>query len=293
MGVKLAPSPSFVTATLDATDLYLDLVKRAILGSLNDENGWYVIGSLDKKDGSFRSRLKQFVVNRAWKRGLVLAKPNAEGIGTWGLLAYTMVGERRLDNIRYCIEEVVRNKVPGDLIETGAWRGGVTIYMRAVLKALGVTDRKVWVADSFEGLPSYKGRMGADAQDAETDIDTMNDGGPVAKGLAVSLEQVRSGFDKFGLLDDQVEFLKGWFENTLPKAPITKLSILRLDGDMYASTMDALNALYHKVSCGGYVIVDDYNSWPHCKRAIDEFRAANKIASPMTEIDEHSVFWQA
>lgn len=74
--------------------------------------------------------------------------------------------------------------------------------------------------------------------------------GPLMKGLSVSLEKIQDNFRRFGLLDDQVQFLKGWFEDTLPKAPIDRLAILRLDGDMYASTMDVLNALYYKVSKG-------------------------------------------
>jgi len=82
------------------------------------------------------------------------------------------------------------------------------------------------------------------------------------------------------------------FRDTLPVAPIRKLAILRLDGDMYASTMDALNALYAKVSKGGYVIVDDYNCWPHCKKAVDEFRTAHGINAEIVKIDDDGVYWK-
>lgn len=204
----------------------------------------------------------------------------------------TMIGRPRLDNLQFCVEDVIRNKVPGDMIETGVWRGGATIFMRAILKAHGVTDRTVWVADSFEGLPDLSDKKTTYEMDATTDVKTMNDGGPLDLALAVSLDKVKQNFEKFGLLDDQVRFLKGWFCDTLPAAPIERLSVLRLDGDMYESTMDALNALYHKVSVGGYVIVDDYNSWPHCRQAVDDFREKHDISDPMITIDEAGIYWQ-
>ena len=91
--------------------------------------------------------------------------------------------------------------------------------------------------------------------------------------LMVGADQVRANFDRYGLLDDQVRFLEGWFADTLPMAPIEQLAILRLDGDLYESTMDALVPLYEKVSPGGFVIVDDYGAWEPCRKAVDDFRA--------------------
>ncbi len=107
------------------------------------------------------------------------------------------------------------------------------------------------------------------------------------------LERVQENFRRFGLLDEQVRFLKGWFHETLPAAPIERLAILRLDGDMYSSTRDALNALCHKVSPGGFVIVDDYYAWEGCRNAVDEFRAANGIKAPIVQVDWAGAYWQA
>jgi hypothetical protein len=159
-----------------------------------------------------------------------------------------------------------------------------------VLKEYGITDRTVWVADSFEGLPVSSGEQ-YDA-DKTVKVDLMNYDNTIGLGLAVPVEKVQKNFDKFGLLDEQVQFLKGWFKDTLPTAPIEKISLLRLDGDMYESTMDALNALYHKVSPGGYVIVDDYNAWPHAKQAIDDFRAKQNIEAKLIPVDRFVVYWQ-
>ena len=85
---------------------------------------------------------------------------------------------------------------------------------------------------------------------------------------------MQANFRAYRVLDDKVKFLKGWFKDTLPGAPIRSLAILRLDGDYYESTMDALTNLYDKLSVGGYVIIDDYgeDSWTYCQKAVDDYR---------------------
>jgi O-methyltransferase len=176
---------------------------------------------------------------------------------------------------------VVANHIPGDFIETGVWRGGACIMARAVFKAYGADDRRVWVADSFCGLPQPDPKYAADA----------NDKHHTYAELAVSLEEVKANFAKYGLLDDQVVFLKGWFSETLPTAPIQRLAVLRLDGDMYESTMDGLVNLYDRVSPGGFVIVDDYGALKGCQQAISEFRASRRIEDPIQNIDGIGVFW--
>jgi O-methyltransferase len=112
--------------------------------------------------------------------------------------------------------------------------------------------------------------------------------------LAVSLEEVKRNFEAYGMLDDQVRFLKGWFKDTLPSAPIQAIAVLRLDGDYYESTRDALTSLYDKVSPGGYIIVDDYgeDSWTYCRKAVDEFRLAREITEKMIRVDKPCSFWQ-
>jgi hypothetical protein len=195
----------------------------------------------------------------------------------------SMLPLSRLDNVHFCIDDVIRSNVPGDFIETGVWRGGTTILMRAVLKAYEIVDRVVWVADSFEGLPE---------PDADKyPIEAKTHAGSVMKKaynyFAASLEEVQANFKAYDLLDDQVRFLKGWFKDTLPVAPIKLLSIMRLDGDYYESTMDALINLYDKLSVGGYVIVDDYGeeSWTYCRRAVDTFREQRGIKDPLIRVD--------
>jgi O-methyltransferase len=201
----------------------------------------------------------------------------------WPDQAETMVGMARLNSVHECVETVLRDGVPGDLLEAGVWRGGVAILMRAILAAHGVTDRTVWVADSFRGLPVPDAT--SFTQDLSLDLSGFDE-------LAVSLDQVKANFDRYGMLDDQVEFLEGWFKDTLPDAPVEQLAVLRLDGDLYESTIQALEALYHKVSPGGFVIIDDYLSLEPCRLAVEDFRSAFAISEEIVEIDWSGVYWR-
>jgi O-methyltransferase len=196
--------------------------------------------------------------------------------------AHTMIGRKRLENIEHCLDRVRMDNIPGDVIETGVWRGGATIFMRGYLLAHGIADRTVWVADSFEGLP--KPTM---AQDAGYDFSAERM--PI---LAVSLDEVKENFRRYGLLDGQVRFLKGWFKDTLHRAPMKQLSLARLDGDLYESTMDALEAIYEKVVPGGFIIVDDYGDFEPCRQAVDEFREKKNISAALEQIDWSGVFWR-
>lgn len=265
-------------------ELYLGLMKQCLTRMLWQEkyrpmapslSGWrsFVLGPL------------QSLVRRA-QLELVHVEPDRtearEEGRDWPLEAETMVGLKRLDNLQQCVTSVIRNGVPGDLIETGVWRGGSSIFMRAILKAYGDTSRKVWLADSFRGLPP--------PDPARYPVD---EGDTLWKysELAIPMEQVKANFSRYGLLDDQVAFLPGWFRDTLPTAPIERLAVLRLDGDLYESTMEALVALYPKVSAGGFVIVDDYGL-PTCRAAIEDFRLAQGITDPIQRIDWTGACWQ-
>jgi O-methyltransferase len=243
-----------------AAVLYLDLLKRSLTGLLSSDEA-YLPGEESRAPFDLERRLQG---------------------RDWPVTAETMIGLARLDNLESCVTHVIRDRVPGDLIETGVWRGGAAILMRAVLEAYGDTERQVWVADSFAGLP----RPDADRYPADA-----GDSLWTHPELAVSLDEVKRNFAKYGLLGDRIRFLAGWFRDTLPTAPIERLAVLRLDGDLYESTMVGLTALYPKVSPGGFVIVDDY-ALETCRAAVDDYRAEHGIVDDIHVVDWTGVYWR-
>jgi len=254
-----------VSASHECRDLYLDLLKRSLLGLTYED----------------ASNLYPTAIGKESQRVSHDAAVRLHG-ADWPSVAPSMIGVARMENIQRSIERVLEDRVPGDFIETGVWRGGAVIFMRGVLKAHGVTDRKVWAADSFEGLPPPNAEKYP--HDAGLNLEQYQE-------LAVGLEEVQKNFERYQLLDDQVQFLKGWFRDTLPGAPISKLALMRLDGDLYESTMDALTNLYDRLSPGGFVIIDDFNI-EACRKAVHDFRASRGIDEPIEQIDWAGVFWR-
>lgn len=249
--------------------LYITLVKRSVGDFIYDFDGKYTrqkqtgFVSVDYQTGERREitdydELKQ--------KGLIASN-----------VAHTLIGMERLNQLQAAVETVLEENVPGDFIETGVLRGGACIFMRALLKAYGDTQRRVWVADSFQGFPE---RQTGRRESLEVEP------------WAASLEAVQQAFVNYELLDEQVQFLPGWFCDSLPQAPITTLSILRLDGDLYISTRDALQHLYPKVAVGGYVIIDDYYAFDECRAAVREYRKAHGIQTALVRVDPVCVYWR-
>lgn len=262
------------------TDLYLDLVKRCVL------NVPYVDVEINPIQPHGRVRT---VVLRTFAKGRVQLAHLRRGDYEQRLagtdpsdVAHSMLSMKRLDNLQWCVEQVLIDDVPGDVVETGVMRGGAVILARAVLKANGVTDRRVWAADSFEGLPAPDVEKYPADEGADWHLRPLTE---------VGVAQVRRNFDRYGLLDDQTVFLRGWFKDTLPTAPIDRIAVLRLDGDLYESTMDALRPLYPRVSAGGFVIIDDYNL-PMCRKAVSDYRAEHGITDEIVPIDDAGVYWR-
>ncbi|GAA4673726.1 TylF/MycF family methyltransferase [Nocardioides nanhaiensis] len=280
-----ATQPDTQPSAQPATDLYLDLMAKVLTRyGFEGRNVTVQLGGRSYESylwEMLRAQMKERDI-RMVETGEFDAERRKVG-ADWPVDAESMIGLARMANLRHCVETVIQDGVPGDLIETGAWRGGSCIYMRAILKAHGETGRTVWVADSFEGLPP---------PDAEKHAADTGDQHHTRHDLAISVDDVKENFRRYDLLDEQVQFLKGWFSDTLPTAPIEQLAVLRLDGDMYSSTIDALDALYDKVAPGGFVIVDDYGAVPACAQAVHDFRDAHGITEPLQEIDWAGQFWR-
>lgn len=266
-------------------ELYLDLLKKCLTRTIAAET-YSAAEPWSRFMRLWFLPVQAFLWARGWtvvQRQTVDCSVRGEG-RDWPADAETMIGLKRLGNLQFCIERILQDCVAGDLIETGVWRGGASIFMRGVLKAYGDTSRLVWAADSFQGLPKPQTGLWRDDERGRL--------WEFRKTLAVPLEQVRANFERYGLLDEQVRFLPGWFRDTLPAAPVERLALMRLDGDMYESTRDALHALYSKLSIGGYCIIDDYYAQSGARQAVTEYREENGITEPIEQIDWAGAFWR-
>lgn len=274
-----------------ANDLYLENEARIVfillsilLGRSVDQDA---LRNIERDDHeilrTLRQRREEGQIQFMW------TIPNADGKGqrTVNLrdyveVAHSMIGRKRLRNIVDCLDVIRRENIVGDWIETGVWRGGAVVLMRGYAEIYQM-ERTVWAADSFEGLPKPSA-----AQDEGYDFSAE-----VVPILAISEEEVRNLFKKYNLYDpDKVVFLKGWFKDTLGDAAIDEIGLLRIDGDLYESTMDSLRALYDRVVPGGFLIVDDYGDFEPCRSAVDEFRTERGITAPLQKIDWTGVYWR-
>jgi hypothetical protein len=243
-----------------ARDLYIDLLVRSIVDAIYGEpmpGPWRVGNKFDRGE----------------------RRPGILGPTT----AHTMVGVERLCNLRDLAQRALDENIPGDFIETGVWRGGCCILMRGMLAAYGVCDRKIYVVDSFAGVPPPRPELyPADRGNA---LHRHTE-------LAISLDVVKANFGRYGLLDDNVIFVEGLFCDTLPSLQCGPLALIRLDGDLYESTYLALEHLHPKVSPGGFVIIDDFGIAPECRQAVHDYRSRENIEAPIHQIDRSGVWWR-
>mmetsp|Transcript_31009 Transcript_31009/g.50165 ORF Transcript_31009/g.50165 Transcript_31009/m.50165 type:complete len:309 (-) Transcript_31009:322-1248(-) len=191
----------------------------------------------------------------------------------------TMVSLPRQHITRFLLESVIARNVSGDVVETGVAAGGMAILMQSILHERHQTNRKLWLADSWEGLPE---------PDNEADAKVFKKGaylrpyGHFEKNMKDS-----NSFD-----EGNIQIVRGLFKDTLPRAPIEKIAFLRLDGDMYASTVVALRALYDKVVPGGYIYVDDhYEFLDACGRAVTEYWKEKEIDETLYGVHEQDYEW--
>ncbi len=260
---------------------YLALMETTLTGTLMEDPPLVTANHLEFVAGMGKSLFGQ---SAALSESAIGYQAGAREVGwDWPSRAWTMVGRARLRNFRLLVEDAIARGIPGDIVETGVWRGGASIFARGVLAAWDVTDRRIFVADSFAGLPPPNPALFP--ADSGSTFHLQSE-------LAVTLEEVQENFRKFGLLDDQVVFVKGWFRDTMPTFPTAQIAVLRLDGDMYESTTDPLVHLYDRIPQGGWVIIDDYILVAACRQAVTDFLEARQISPEIIPIDGMGVYFQ-
>lgn len=286
--VEALPAPPSPAET--ARHRYLWLLKRALVNLIYPEHELRLEfleeapRDMEKPD---RERFLRDIGRRRADELEALRTAKMDGRVRRGVPArysHTMIGLLRLDNIERSAETVFREGVAGDFFEAGVCQGGAAVFMRVLQVAHGEADRATWAADSFRGLPDPSGEV-----DSAAGLDLTESRFP---WLAWDKEAVADHFRRYDLLDDQVRFLEGWFHDTLPRAPVDRIAVLRIDADLYQSTREVLETLYDRVSPGGFVIVDDYGVLGPCRKAVDEFRLSRGFQAPLRRIDDSGVFWK-
>lgn len=182
-----------------------------------------------------------------------------------------------LVHLRNFVNDLSARKIKGDIVECGAWKGGSSVLMfkKATRKKY---DCNIWIFDSFEGFPAP----------APAEIDGIKAQG-INQGkynwIKANVADVEKVFKKFGLLNNKVHIIKGWFNESIPGKPIKDIALLHCDGDLYESTKSTLDLLYHKVVSGGYIVSNDYGDvWIGAKKAFDECIALNCPGTLLTRI---------
>jgi O-methyltransferase len=188
---------------------------------------------------------------------------------------YSMVPEYGLIDLARRVQTVLAEGVEGNFVECGTWRGGSSFLMAELLKRAGVTDRKVWLCDSFEG---HRPPEEIDGPAALAYAENTNDP-EYLNNCRADVDDAKRGARLLGV-DGYTEFVKGWFDQTLPvnRERMGKIALLRIDCDWHASVRCCLDNLYDQVADGGIVIFDDYFSYDGCAVAVHEFLGERRLA---------------
>ena len=198
---------------------------------------------------------------------------------------FTMTGPERVVSLTRAVEYLVRNNIYGSIVECGVWRGGSMMCVAYTLLRLGVTDRDLYLFDTFEGMPPPEG------------VDVLYDGTSAVNLLAASakesaywaysnLDEVRSNLRRTDYPEARLHFVKGKVEDTIPVHAPDGIALLRLDTDWYASTRHELIHLYPRLRTNGVLIIDDYGWWQGARQAVDEYMDGLEFAPLLHRIDE-------
>jgi hypothetical protein len=203
---------------------------------------------------------------------------------------YTMTSPERLLANMDAVTYVVQRGIPGAIVECGVWRGGSSLVMIRALQGLGVSDRDVFLYDTFTGMtkPTSLDTSRFDEPALEVWEDTppsetpWNDAfGPAA----FNVEDVRGLITATGYPGDRLHIVAGPVEETIPGTIPEGIALLRLDTDWYESTKHELHHLYPRLSPGGVLIIDDYGHWEGARRAVDEYLSGLPAPLLLNRID--------
>lgn len=189
------------------------------------------------------------------------------------------------------IDRVIDRGIPGALVECGVYMGGNIEVMIRALQRRGVTDRDIYLYDTFAGMPKPEERddeaLGGIVKASWEAHRTTEDGDKGSNWMKAGVDIVRERIDPLGYPDSRLHFVKGMVEDTIPATVPDRIAILRLDTDFYASTKHELVHLYPRMSPGGILIIDDYGAFPGSRMATDEYAAEHGLDWFLHRVDAH------
>jgi O-methyltransferase len=188
--------------------------------------------------------------------------------------------------IEKIIFSISKYNISGDFVEVGVWKGATAIYIKALMEMYKIKST-LWLFDAFDTPIDWK------KYTKEKDIKALNEFFNIKDIIFPSLNEIVFQFNKFELNTNNIELIEGDVFDTLESQDIKNISLLRLDIDMYESTLFALEVLYPLVCSGGYIIIDDYYVEKfNCKEAVDYFRSEHNILEKLNRIGNFIVYWQ-
>lgn len=189
------------------------------------------------------------------------------------------------------VDRVIEQGIVGALVECGVYMGGNIEVMIRALQRHGVSNRDIYLYDTFAGMPKPEERddeaFGGIAKTSWEAHRTEEDGDRGSNWMKAGVELVRQRIDPLGYPDKHLHFVKGMVEDTIPTTVPEKIAILRLDTDFYSSTKHELQHLYPRLSPGGILIIDDYGAFPGSRAATDEYAAEHGLNWLLHRVDAH------
>lgn len=199
---------------------------------------------------------------------------------------YTMTSNSSLISLIDAVKYIIKNNIPGSVVECGVWRGGSMMAVAKTLMKMNTYDKELYLFDTFTGM-TKPNEIDVGVGNKERSIDLFNKqkvSEDTTNWLKASINEVKQNIQKVGYDKDKIFFVKGKVEDTLPKNSPSIISLLRLDTDWYESTKHELIHLFPKLSKGGVIIIDDYDDWEGCRKAVEEYISKEKIPLLLVKI---------
>jgi hypothetical protein len=197
---------------------------------------------------------------------------------------FTATSSERIQALCQAINYIIKNNIPGDIVECGVWKGGSMMAAMLTLLEHRNTSREFYLFDTFEGMTqpgkddiSIGGRLAANIFEEKKQCGE--------KWVYSSLQEVQQTISSINYDNTKIHYVKGKVEDTLPNYAPDRISLLRLDTDWYESTKHELVHLFPRLSKQGVIIIDDYGEWEGARKAVDEYIDTNNISILLNRID--------